>query len=252
MKRLFFLAFGAAIALQPATVDAQVLSGPIFETEYLDFIGGSGVNGGWGVQVGPYRGSFLADSEVAPSVDRTTTSNEFALYCVDYLHYASTSEGLVTTTDLTGAPDLAGTNTRLQDYSRYRTSAYLASLFDSWETHQATLDADFAGSFTKSNVWGGLHAAIWNVATGPEDLGSGQAAVARGYFLGLATSNAGTFNTDGWYVVSDLDQALSNQYSGQEFLIRTIDVPEPTPLLLLLSGVFILFGANRRRFGVEV
>ena len=251
MKRVCFFLLAGALLLQPISADAQ-LTGPPNSTEYLDFVGGSGQGGTYGVQVGAYRGRFLADSEVGPSVARTTTSNQFALYCVDYLHYASNSEGLVTVTSLGGAPDLSGTNTRLQDYGRYQKSAYLASLFDSWETHQSTLASVFGGTYTKAQVWGGLHAAIWNVATGPTTLGSGGTAAARYYFLGLATVNGSSFDTSGWYVVSDADQALGSSASGQEFLMKAVSVPEPSTFLLLLSGVFILCVANRRRLGLEV
>lgn len=251
MKRALFFLLGAAIGLQPISTEAQ-LNGAIQPVEYLDFVGGSGQGGTYGVQVGAYRGRFLADAEVGPSVARTTTSNQFAIYCVDYLHYASNSEGLVTATALGQANDLTGSNTRLQDYGRYQRSAYLASMFDSWQGHQETLGATYGGSFSRAEVWGGLHAAIWDVATGPEGLGSGQTAVARNYFLGLATRNSEGFDTDGWYVLSDFDQSLSSSSSGQEFLMRRVSVPEPSTLLLLLSGVFVLCVANRRRLGLEV
>lgn len=251
MKRALFFLFATALVLQPTTVAAQ-LSGAVNPTEYLDFVGGSGQGGTYGVQVGAYQGRFLGNSEVSQTVARTTTSNQFALYCVDYLHYADNSEGLVTLTSLGGSTDLSGTNTRLQDYGRYQKSAYLASMFDSWEDHRATLASNFGGSYTKAQVWGGLHAAIWNVATGPNTLGNGGTAVARNYFLALATQNGTSFDTSGWYVVTDAEQALGSSASGQEFLMQTVSVPEPSTFLLLMSGVFILGIASRRRLGLEV
>lgn len=241
MKRTVFLAAAAVIALQPAPVDAQIFNGTPFSLEYQDFVGGSGVNGTYGVQVGPYRSRFLG-SGLTP---RATATPQFSVYCVDYFHYASRSDGLVNVSSLGG--DLS--NTRLNDYGSYQRSAYLSSLFDDgvWQVEQANLASIFGGTFTRNNVWGGLHAAIWDVSTGPSGLGSGQTAVARDYFLGLASDNAGSFDTSNWYVLSEADVDLGSSMSGQEFLMRTAAVPEPSAILLMLTGLFLLVGVNRRR-----
>ncbi|MDA0328049.1 MAG: PEP-CTERM sorting domain-containing protein [Gemmatimonadetes bacterium] len=238
MKRSFLLALAAVFALQPLQASSQVFNGTPYDVEYLRFIGGSGQGGGFGVQVGPYLGSFR-DGTGTPSTSRIGETLPFSLYCVDFLHSASNSNGLVNVTSLGG--NLA--NTRLQDFSRYRKSAYLSSLFDSWQDHQV---GSMAG-FSKSQIWGGLHAAIWNIATGPLDLGSGDTATARDYFLGLANGTPGTtYDTTGWYILSEADVSLSNSSSGQEFLMR-VSVPEPTTVLLMLTGLVMLVGVNRKR-----
>ncbi len=258
MKRALLIALGAVMALQPARADAQIFNGTVNDVEWLKFVGGSGQTSTWsGVQVGPYRGQFESKTSwpvtwasVEDQVARTSTTVPFALYCVDYEHYASNSNGLVSTTALGGAPDLSSSNTRLQSFDRYQQSAYLSSLFTSWEAegYAANLaDSDGAGGyqagdFNQQNVWSGLHAAIWNVATGPDDFGSGSTAFARDYFLGLDHTG---FNTDGWYVVSEYD-ALSDSHSGQEFLMQ-VSVPEPSTALLLFTGLFLLVGVNRKR-----
>ena len=76
---------------------------------------------------------------------------------------------------------------------------------------------------------------------------------AREYFLGLAATEAAGFNTDGWYILSenDVDVALGDSNSGQEFLMRA-DVPatvnpEPSTYLLLGTGLFFLVTVGRKR-----
>lgn len=242
IKRAFFVALAAALAVPSAHVSGQIFNGTPLPLEYLDFVGGSGQGSTFGVQVGPYRSAF----EVSALTGRSTASPQFSVYCVDYLHFASNSNGLVNVSSVGG--DLS--NTRLADFGRYQRSAYLASLFDSWETHGAALASSTGMSFNRKHVWSGLHSLIWDVATGPADLGMGDArtAAARNYFLSLADANAGSFDTSGWYVLSEADVALGHASSGQEFLMRA-DVPEPSTILLLLSGVALLAFASRKRWG---
>lgn len=243
MKRALFLAVGAAIALQPIATEAQVFGGTPMPLEYLNFLGGSGVGSSYGVQVGPYEAEF----GVSTDTGRTVASQEFSVYCVDYLHYANNSNGLVNVSAVGG--DLSAT--RLGGgsfgYERYQASAYLSSLFDGWEAHAAVLGS----GYTQSDVWGGLHSAIWAVSSGPTDLGVADARTnaARDHFFTLAGANAGSFDTDGWYVLSEADVgvSLSASNSGQEFLVRA-GVPEPSTLLLMLTGMALMFGVSRRRF----
>ena len=244
MKRAFFLLAAVAVAL-PVRASAQVttpFSGTPFDVEYQQFLSGSGQGGTYGVQVGPYSSRFLSGMGTA----RTTTTPSFSVFCVDYLHHASNSNGLVNVTAVMGGGDFS--NTRLDDYGAYQRSAYLASLFDSWTTHQATLNGLFATTFDKAEVWGGLHAAIWNLTTGPDDLGGGDTQTARNYFLGLANDNGGSFDASNWYVLSEADVSLTSTYSGQEFLMyREVSVPEPSVILLMVTGMLLLMGASRAR-----
>ena len=215
MKRLLLGLLAVGLLAQPGSVDAQqpyFYRGVPDAQEYLDFLGGSGVNGGYGVQVGPYVGRFT---------DPTTA--QFSIYCVDYTHYAR--DQWVNVTSLASG-DLD--STRLKDYGDYQQAAYLASLFDTEPT----------------STWGGIHAAIWNITSGVA-VGS---AAQRDYYLGLAAANASTFATAGWYVLSPLDpNGGVNDSTGQEFLMRSVSVPEPAAFLLLASGLLLLAAVSRKR-----
>jgi len=251
MKRFSLLVVAAAIGLQPLAADAQVFNGTPFDVEFLRFVSGSGVNGTYGVQVGPYEGRFLGDDAtavvnagVADQIERSVSTLPFALYCVDFEHYATNSNGLVNVSMVGG--DLS--NTRLGSFATYQRTAYLSSLFDGWTEHQAVLASAFGGTWSQSTVWSGLHAAIWNTTGSNPSLGSATE-VARNYFLSAANDNAGDFDTSGWYVLSEADLPLSDRGSGQEFLIRTVttSVPEPSTILLMATGLLLLLGASRGR-----
>jgi hypothetical protein len=189
--------------------------------EYLQWVGsGDAVVATWGgVLLAPYLARFT-----------TPTTASFSVYCVDYLHYAGSQ--MVESTSLASSGGDMGA-TRLGDYGKYQQAAYLSSLFESWD------DFDEAGrASNKRTIWSGLHAAIWSI-TSNQTLGSGDTAYWRNYFLGLATP---TGFGDGWYVLSG-----TNGYNGQEFLIRTASVPEPSTWLLMGSGLLLLLGLGFRR-----
>ena len=218
MRRLLGIALMATLSALPAGLGAQLpyrypgVPGP---QEYLDFISGSGVNGGYGVQVGPYLGEFTTD----------LTTARFSLYCVDYLHYAR--DQWVNTTSLGPLGDLA--NTRQSSYTIYQQAAYLSSLFDSAPT----------------DTWGGIHAAIWSLTSGVTQGDATQ----RQYYLDLAAANAAAFNTDGWYVLSPLSaHGSAFDGTGQEFLMRTTyEVSEPAAFLLMATGLLLLAAFSRKR-----
>jgi len=216
MKRFLTRLLLVGLLAQPAGLDAQqpyFFSGVPDAQEYLDFLGGSGVNGGYGVQVGPYVGRFT-----------TPTSPQFSIYCVDYNHYAK--DQWVNVSALTSGSGLL--NTRLQDYADYQKAAYLASLFDT----------------APMTSWGSIHAAIWSITSGVSVGDPTQ----RAYYLGLAATNAGTFSTAGWYVLSPFNAAGGAfDGTGQEFLMRTVSVPEPASFILLASGLLLLAAVSRKR-----
>ncbi|MEQ1855248.1 MAG: PEP-CTERM sorting domain-containing protein [Longimicrobiales bacterium] len=214
MKRLLLIALSVGLLAQPAQLTAQqpyLYNGVPDATEYMTFLGGSGVNGGYGVQVGPYLGRF-----------EYPASASFSIYCVDYNHYAKSQ--WVDVTGIGPVGDLS--QTRLNDFGKYQQAAYLASLFDTAPT----------------TSWGGIHAAIWSLTSGVS-VGD---VTQRNYYLGLAAANGSSFDTSGWYVLSP--QSLTSSTGGQEFLMRTkVSVPEPAAFLLMATGLLLLAGVSRKR-----
>jgi hypothetical protein len=253
MKRAPFFVLGALVALQPAPGSAQVFSGTPYAQEYQQFIGGSGVG-----SVGPYRSSFIPGA----GSPRVTATDQFSVYCVDYLHWASNSTGLVNVAGLSSG-DLSTTRLQNAGLDRYRKSAYLASMFESWGSLEADLETAYSAAnggavkdYGKSGIWHGLHYAIWEIATGPADLGgtdlTNGRAFAREYFVGLANDGIPLdFPEDEWYVVSRTTAPGStSDYdgTGQEFLMRAVSVPEPSSLLLMFTGLFLLVVVRRKSF----
>ncbi|MEX2465696.1 MAG: PEP-CTERM sorting domain-containing protein [Gemmatimonadota bacterium] len=227
----------AAFLLLPVSVDAQITdyTGSLGTTEYLNFVGAGGdaevsswSEDGSRYYVGPYVGEFQTGG---------VTSPRFSLICVDFDHYAGDQEVDVTGLG-SGQTDAGLGATRLGDasgsLSTYRQAAYLGSLMDSWADHGPD----------RPTVFSGLHAAIWTLMTG-RDIG-GSDYDYRDDFLALASLEAASFDTDGWYVLSAADG-----YDGQEMLIRTpaSTVPEPSTYLLMATGLLFLvfFGRKRMR-----
>ncbi len=224
MKRVLFSAIALLVALSPIQADAQ-LNGVPAPQEYLDFLSGSGVVSRGltsSVYVGPYSGEFEA------SAFRSVASNRFALYCVDYAHSART--GAAYLVDVYGLGGDVGSlsTTRIGDQSTYVRLAYLSSLFD-----------DYQGTSGQRSAWSALHAAIWQVSSNSDVLAS-NAYVNDMYEQFYNMDVPATFSADGWYVVSDAEGR------GQEFLVRR-SVPEPATILLMLSGLVMLVGVNRKR-----
>jgi hypothetical protein len=236
MKRFALAALMAAFALQPLAAAAQG-EAPVPNAsgqEYLQFVGGSGVNGSFGVQVGPYTGRFASQAPTDPG---------FNLYCVDFDHFANSTA--VNASALGGDLSTTRLGGGLGSLTAYTEAAYLASLFES-----------YAGS---TAAWSAIHAAVWTSirnALPPGDPNSGVPVPDADYdlrdtfLLQAQTAVAGGWTADGWYVLTpDATPPAGFTYrNGQEFLIRTnTTVPEPSTYILMASGLLLLVGFGRRR-----
>jgi len=233
MKRSVLLSLALGLLLVPIQASAQLYNGIPDAEEYLGFVSGSGVSGTFGVQVGPYVGKFLSDPG----------QPQFSIYCVDFDHYAGTTA--VSTAELS-AGDLSLSRLGGSAASRvtYTRAAYLSSLFDSWQSYGAV----------KSQVWSSIHAAIWT--TIHEQLGLGTVGTNPDPLRTALIAEAGSavdqgWTADGWYLLTpNADVAAANGWrykDGQEFLIRTTSVPEPSTLLLIGTGLLLVYFVRRRR-----
>lgn len=233
MKRAFFATVGLLVALQ-APVAGQLYQGTPPSQAQFDFVGASpGVAGTFGTYVGPYTGDFIGDA-----------FGQFSIYCVDYLHYARDID-LVNVSPLSGS--LA--NTRIGTSTQYTQAAYLSSLFESWG------DYSDGGTYSKQTVWSGLHAAIWGVTSDVSDVDlgtTGDTEVLRNTFLTMSAdaTNLASVDLDEWFVITNVNLGSTNyDGTGQEFLARR-SVPEPATVFLLLTGLVMLVGVNRKRIFV--
>jgi hypothetical protein len=229
------------------------ISRPIQPVELFRFDSGSGVGAAWGpVQVGGYHGTLLSDP----------TSPSITLYCVDFVHSASAGALTVAnTTNLGSATDATMPFTRLGNgagnLAKYQQAAYLSALFESYASATAAV---------KKAAWSGIHAAIWSIMTPgfPGDATQLGAHAAYISDVALAMSMAqpfiaqvqaaaaagyAGFDFSQWSVLTDANKDLAG--SGQEFLVRTsLVTPEPQTVILLLSGLFVLLGVQRKRLSM--
>lgn len=161
---------------------------------------------------------------------------------------------------------------------KYRQAAFLAAMFDSYADFGALgFDTDgdgdvdddddetfgsFMGGDLKRNAWSGIHAAIWIIMTPGFPADASQLGAHASFIddIGLAFGMAIPFldmaqeAADGGFTGFDFSQwsvftdknADGHSYGKQEYLVRTV-VPEPATVILLLSGLVVLFGVGRRR-----
>jgi len=223
MKSLMraFLLIAAASALLAPSARAQ--------TEQLKFVDGSGV-GFNGVQVGPYRGMLLSEPG-SPTID---------IYCVDYLH-----EITVNTVWTANESSLAGnlSKTRLGEgfgvsgiswygaddvFTRYRKAAWLTTQF----------------AIQNTSAWGGIHSAIWLLTTPNYSTNLPSAFVsAAAYWITQANANYTTIDPNSYVILTDVNTTGFTN-GVQEYLMVT---PEPQTIVLLGSGIAVLYAARRRR-----
>jgi hypothetical protein len=156
---------------------------------------------------------------------------------VDFNHYAGSQTVNVTDIGL-GQSDAGLGATRLGssdgNLGRYRQAAYLASLFDSWESLGYGAD--------QRTVWSGIHSAIWSLMT--LDPIGGTSYALRDQIIDDHGADGLAFSGDGWYLLSP-----DGNYNGQEMLIRgpASTVPEPSTYLLMATGLLLLAAFGRKR-----
>lgn len=261
MKRL--LSYSLALALvalpsaAPAQDDVTFHDGDQIKLHDVN----DAVVASWGgVYLGPYTGQLMSDP----------TTPTFTMYCVDYDHEVSVGQTWTINESKLGGGDLSQTRLGNTGLGTYQKSAYLASLFGSWSTLSSmawnpggstqTFGQYFASkgvTWTKRNVWSGIHAAMWSLTSPPFPTGApyvSNPTLADALAFAFR-ENAGYQATHGfagtgisfaeWSILSPT--TLDSSRSAQEMLVRTSVVPEPQTWVMLGTGMLFLFGAARRR-----
>ena len=224
------LAILAALAATLTTSPAQAAP------HQLKFVKGSGV-GGWGTQVGTYKGQL--------------DGGGIDIWCVDFVNHISPGNTFqVNLTGLGGGSSLA--NTRFGFYAdamtRYRQAAWLA-----WQFYNPAY----------KNDWKYIHAAIWHLMTPtqPSVTKASDIALVNGW-LSNASTNFGKYDFSNVFVVTDVALArchasrpsVQGPWNGcgrQEQLTftgpLTVTTPEPASMVLLATGLIALTVTARRK-----
>lgn len=229
MKKLAFLVFGAVlfvgspVSAQTFTpVDAATAPQDGGELYYRGYVGGATFNN---YVAGPYWGSYSA------------TGPAFSIYCVDF-HNTVNPQGdpwFYNATSL-GSSDMSQTRLGAGSLTTYRQTAFLSSLF----------------AATDKTVWGPIHGGIWSLTSATtlpgEDgvFGTGDV-TDLDYWADLA-SQPGIPELDwgNWYVLTPTTSPTGAFDNSQEFLVH-VTTPEPATAMLMVSGLFLIGVAARRR-----
>jgi hypothetical protein len=212
MKLKFFAA---------AACTSLALAAPASAQTTFKFLNGGTVTA-FGFYVGPYNG--VMGDPPTPVV----------LNCVDFFHDVVVGE--VWTANLTnlGTGVGVGTTTRNSSLQLYEEAA--------WLTTQYPVDPTTAAQ--KQTV-ADIQATMWDLFPIPSGYGAPPTPTSN-YWLTQAQANYGSINYNDFWVVTAVDK--NNPASAQEFVIRTTTTPEPSTVVLLMTGLgLIALVAWRRR-----
>jgi hypothetical protein len=261
MKRALSLALALTLAALPNVARAQdgvtFQDGDQIKLANVD----NAVVASWGgVYLGPYTGQLVSDP----------TQPMFTMYCVDYDHEISLGQTWTINESNLATSDLSQTREGTSGLGTYQQTAYLASLFDSWNLlsgvqwdplHSTQTFGQYFASigsgvtWSQRNVWSGIHAAIWSMTAASFPTAGSLAdalahafAVYADYQYGQGFAGTG-INFAEWSVLSPTP--LAGTGTAQEMLVRTTVTPEPETWVMLGTGMLLLFGfARKRRPGV--
>lgn len=235
----------AAVAL----VVSALYAAPASAQTHFTFVNGGSVTS-FGYSVGPYNGLEKFG----------TTNQSVILDCVDFMHHVYNTQqwdANLTSLSQTSAAFGAQSNTRSTSLDLYKQAAYLSAQYSTAVNPTIT-----------ANDIGNIQATIWNLFQ-PGTIGSGSfnttgVTHVASYWLSIAQANYASFNTTGYYVVSDVNKTNvphcgETGYpacSVQEFIMYNPSVggsggttasPEPASFVLLGTGLLGIGMVRRRR-----
>jgi hypothetical protein len=208
-----------------AACTSLALAAPASAQTTFKFLNGGTVTA-FGFYVGPYNG--VMGTPPAPVV----------LNCVDFFHDVVVGE--VWTANLTnlGTGIGVGTTTRNSSLQLYEEAAWLTTQYPG----NPTTAAD-------RQTVADIQATMWDLFPIPSGY-SAPPTPTSNYWLTQAQANYNTIDYSDFWVVTATD--MSNPASAQEFVIRTTTTPEPSTIILLMTGLgFIALVAWRRRGRVD-
>ena len=209
-----------------ALLGSLISTAPAQASTQFTFVNGGNVTA-FGFYVGQYNGL-----EGAPP------GTPVILNCVDFFHEVSNGQTWQANITSIATGVGIGTNTRSSSLSAYREAA--------WLTTQYTPNPSEIPN---------IQATIWGLFPGNPPPPTASNAP---FWLNAATAAEPSFNANGFYVVSDVNQRFANgsdnPNSVQEFIIydpnastQAVSAPEPASLVLLATGFAGLAGVSIRR-----
>jgi hypothetical protein len=193
----------------PLLLAASLIAAPLRAQTPFTLVDGGSVSA-FGYFVGPYNG-IMGTGGAAQSL---------FLYCVDFEHTSVPGEQWSANLTNLGTGIGIGTNTRSADLALYRQAAWLTTQY---ALHpEATAD---------------IQATIWNLFGTMAGV-----APSSDFWFVQTMNNYASLDYSGFFVATDVNMALST--SAQELIVVT---PEPTSMVLLATGLLVMFGVVGRR-----
>jgi PEP-CTERM motif-containing protein len=204
-----------------AVTASIALAAPASAQTTFKFLNGGTVTA-FGFYVGPYNG--VMGSPPTPVV----------LNCVDFFHDVVVGEVWDANLTNLGTGIGVGSVTRNSSLQLYQEAAWLTTQYPTNPTTTA-----------QRQTVADIQATMWDLFPIPAGYGA-PPTPSSSYWLGQAQANYSTIDYSDFWVVTAVDK--NDPSSAQEFVMRTTTTPEPSTIVLLLTGLgLVALVAWRRR-----